>query len=94
MVELAKAHPEARGLLRRALNQASRELLLAQSSDWAFILTTGSVVPYAIRRIREHLHRFRNLRDQIRSGRFLEARLSDWEGRDNVFPEMDYRIYV
>ncbi|MBL8896647.1 MAG: DUF1957 domain-containing protein [Planctomycetes bacterium] len=94
MVELAKAHPEARGILRRSLNQAARELLLAQSSDWAFILTTGSVVPYAIRRIREHLHRFRNLRDQIRSGRFLEARLSDWEGRDNVFPEMDYRIYV
>jgi len=38
----------------KALNQA-RELLLAQSSDWAFIMRTGTMVPYAVRRTRSHL---------------------------------------
>jgi len=38
-----------------ALNQAARELLLAQSSDWAFIMRTGTMVPYAVRRTRSHL---------------------------------------
>ncbi|MFQ5599903.1 MAG: glycoside hydrolase family 57 protein, partial [Candidatus Krumholzibacteriia bacterium] len=41
MAELASAHPDASGVLERALNQAARELLLAQSSDWAFIMKTG-----------------------------------------------------
>ena len=51
---------------RRALNQAARELLLAQSSDWAFIMKTGTMVEYAIRRTREHVLRFTRLHDQIR----------------------------
>ena len=35
--------PSADGLQQRALNQAARELLLAQSSDWAFIMKTGTM---------------------------------------------------
>jgi len=45
----------------KALNQAARELLLAQSSDWAFIMRTGTMVPYAVRRTRSHLMRFNKL---------------------------------
>ena len=45
--------PDAVHLQRRALNQAARELLLAQSSDWAFIMKTGTMVDYAVRRTRE-----------------------------------------
>src|SRR5258708_4809086 len=47
MIELARIHPHARRVTRRALNQAARALLLAQSSDWAFIITTGPMVDYA-----------------------------------------------
>ena len=94
MVKLANEHKEAVGLKRRALNQLARELLLAQSSDWNFIMTTGSVVPYAVRRVRDHLHRFRSLRDQLRSGRIKERKVALWEGRDNIFPELDYRVYT
>src|SRR5262249_1034760 len=46
-------------LERRALNQAARELLLAQSSDWAFIMKTGTAVKYACDRVKAHLQRFR-----------------------------------
>ena len=41
MIDLAERFPGASGLLERALNQAARELYLAQSSDWAFLMTVG-----------------------------------------------------
>ena len=44
MITLAQEHKNATGLMKDALNQAARELLLAQSSDWAFIMTTGTMV--------------------------------------------------
>jgi len=48
MVELARHHQDGgSNLKRRALNQATRELLLGQSSDWAFIMKTGTMVEYA-----------------------------------------------
>ena len=39
---------------RPILEQAGRELLLAQSSDWQFIITTGAAGDYAIKRFNEH----------------------------------------
>ena len=47
-------HPSATGITKRALNQAARELMLMQSSDWAFIMRTGTTVSYATRRMNEH----------------------------------------
>jgi 1,4-alpha-glucan branching enzyme len=94
MVELADRHPHAKGLLRRALNQAARELLLAQSSDWAFIMKTGTVVEYAVRRTCEHVHRFGRLYEDIGRDSIDEGWLADIEGKDNIFPSIDYRIYA
>ncbi len=39
---------------RPIIEQAGRELLLAQSSDWQFIITTGAAGDYAIKRFNEH----------------------------------------
>jgi 1,4-alpha-glucan branching enzyme len=94
MVELAQNHPGAQGLPRRALNQAARELLLAQSSDWAFILKTGSHVEYAIKRTKEHVLRFTKLYDDIKANRIDEGWLSDIEYKDNLFPDIDYTVYA
>jgi 1,4-alpha-glucan branching enzyme len=93
MIELAKIHPDARDVERRALNQAARELLLAQSSDWAFIIKSGTMVEYAVRRTREHLLRFTRLYEQLKAGKVDEHWLSTVESRDNLFPEIDYRVY-
>jgi 1,4-alpha-glucan branching enzyme len=95
MVELASsyAHSEPNGLLRRGLNQAARELLLAQSSDWAFIMKTQTHSSYAFRRTKDHVYRFTRLYDEIKSGRIDERFLSDTESKDNLFPDIDYRIY-
>jgi 1,4-alpha-glucan branching enzyme len=94
MIELAQAYPRAEGLLRRALNQAARELLLAQSSDWAFIMKAGSHVEYAVGRTKEHVLRFTRLYQDIRGNCVDEAWLSDIEYKDNVFPDIDYTIYA
>jgi 1,4-alpha-glucan branching enzyme len=94
MVELARNYPEADGLLERALNQAAREILLAESSDWAFIITTATSVQYAIKRFRDHIHRFSKLYEMIRSGDIDEQWLGDVESRDSIFQEIDYRVYA
>jgi 1,4-alpha-glucan branching enzyme len=94
MVELARRHPNAGGTLRRALDQAARELLLAQASDWAFIMKTGSHVEYAVKRTQDHLLRFTRLYDDIRGGRIDESWLDDVAYADNIFPDLDYRVYA
>src|SRR5260370_31518366 len=93
MIELARIHPDASGVTRRALNQAARELLLAQSSDWAFIIKTGTMVDYAVRRTREHLLRFMKLYEQLKTNAVDEPWLSTVEWRDNLFSAIDYRVY-
>ncbi|MEP7270914.1 MAG: 1,4-alpha-glucan branching protein domain-containing protein [Acidobacteriota bacterium] len=93
MVELATEYPAAKGLLERAINQAARELLLAQSSDWAFIITTGTMVQYAVKRFKDHIHRFTRLYEMIRAGEIDEKWLADVESKDTIFQEIDYRAY-
>jgi 1,4-alpha-glucan branching enzyme len=93
MIGLARDFSQASQLERRALNQAARELLLAQASDWAFIMKTGTMVQYAVRRIQEHVSRFLRLEEQLRSRQINLEWLSDLEQRDNLFAEIDYRLY-
>lgn len=94
MIELANRFREIEDhLVIRALNQAGRELLLAQSSDWAFIMKTNTMVEYANKRTVDHVGRFRKLYEMIMDGDIDEAWLKEIEYRDNIFPEMDYRVY-
>ncbi len=94
MEELASTFPGSDGLLKRALNQAARELLLAQSSDWAFMLKTGSHAEYAARRTKDHILRFTRLYDDIKANRVDEQWLEEIEYRDNIFPALDYGVYA
>jgi len=94
MVELAHRFPAASGVERRALDQAARELLLLQASDWAFIMRTGTTVPYATRRVQEHVLRFTRLYEDLVGGRVDPAWLADVESKDNIFPAVDYRLWA
>jgi 1,4-alpha-glucan branching enzyme len=51
---LAAEAPAAGSPHATVWRQATRELLLAQSSDWQFIIATGAAADYAERRFREH----------------------------------------
>jgi 1,4-alpha-glucan branching enzyme len=93
MVEVATANRNAKGLLLRALNQMARELLLAQSSDWAFMMKTGSHVPYAVERLKEHAGHFTELYEEVKEGSLDEGYIRQCEEKYNIFPDIDYSIY-
>jgi len=92
MVECARL-PERGETDRRARNQMARELLLAQSSDWAFIMKTGTMVEYAVKRTRVHIRNCIELHRQICGNAWDEGFLNNLEATNNIFPEMDYRVY-
>ena len=93
MTEFANRFTEPDELTERALNQMARELLLAQSSDWAFQIYQGTTVEYSSRRFQSHIHRFNLLAEQIEKGEINEELLAEIENRDNIFAEIDYRTY-
>lgn len=93
MCELAHLFPDAKGLKKKALNQCARELLLAQSSDWLFIITNGTMVDYAKKRIKDHIGRFTALYEQLKNDNIDEEFLKDISKKDKIFPDIDYMIY-
>ncbi|PKM83287.1 MAG: DUF1957 domain-containing protein [Firmicutes bacterium HGW-Firmicutes-14] len=93
MSELVSMFPDAGGDLLRALKQAARELLLAQSSDWAFIMKTGTMVDYARKRTKLHIHRFTGLYEDIKWNKINPSWLAELEHLDNIFPDIDYRHF-
>ena len=94
MVEMAHKNPEPDALTKRALNQAARELLLAQSSDWAFLIAMGTASVYAEKRTRDHIDRFLKLSGMIGNRDIDEAVLGEMEKLDSIFQEIDYRVYT
>jgi 1,4-alpha-glucan branching enzyme len=75
--------------------------MLAQSSDWTFIMKTGTTVPYATKRINQHILQFNKIYDDLRANKLGSSApsanvdwLADVEARDNIFPNIDYRIYA
>jgi len=96
MQNLARTHTgaETGTLLARALAQAARSLLLAQASDWAFIMKTGTNVEYAYGRTRDHLGRFHFLADAIDAGDIDERKLAALELMDDIFPDVDWSVYA
>jgi 1,4-alpha-glucan branching enzyme len=99
MTELADRYPDPDPIERRILDQAARELLLAESSDWAFQIYQGTTVEYSSRRFRSHIQRFDllcgMLADLPQSSSDPEqiALLEEIESRDNIFSEIDFRVY-
>jgi 1,4-alpha-glucan branching enzyme len=81
-------------VIERALRQAARELLLAQSSDWAFLIKNKSAPEYATERTKDHLRRFSQLDEQICSKRIDLDFLGECEERANLFPNLNWRYYL
>jgi 1,4-alpha-glucan branching enzyme len=95
LTALANRHRDAppRAETTRALKQAARELLLAESSDWAFQISHATTAEYATRRFFTHITRFDTLASNIERGEIDMASLAEIEARDNLFAELDYRVY-
>lgn len=92
--DLARSHhDDAPDLVQRVLRQLARELLLVQSSDWAFILRNKTMAEYATHRTVSHLRRFRRLAEMLWHHHIDEPWLAKVEATDNLFPTLDWRVY-
>ncbi len=82
-------------LSERILNQMSRELLLAQASDWPFMIRMQTTAQYAQSRLKEHLNAFHQFVGMLQSQPGQERRnfLEERERQYTLFPAIDFRIY-
>ncbi len=93
MINLAKRFKNVNGEKRRVLNQMAKELLLAQASDWAFMMKTGNFSEYAKKRVITHLERFYLLKQFLERDFINYEVLEDIENKDNIFPDLDYSLF-
>lgn len=93
MVDAAKRYAAGGDVKDRILNQMARELLLAQSSDWAFMMKTGAFSEYGAKKTVIHLERFHLLNSYLEKGFYNLEVIEDIERRDNIFPEINYSVY-
>jgi 1,4-alpha-glucan branching enzyme len=76
------------------LDQAARELLLLQSSDWPFLVTTGQAREYAIQRFSQHLERFNKLLVGLENGSPNRELAEEYWELDKLFPDIDFRWFA
>jgi 1,4-alpha-glucan branching enzyme len=93
MVELADRFADDSGLKERALNQAAREILLAQGSDWAKMLYQGEAASYARSQIEGALRNFTTIYEALGSNYISTEWLTTLERLHNIFPHINYRIF-
>ena len=77
--------------LHFVLAQAARELLLAQASDWQFIITTGAAADYAEQRFTEHCDQAQGLMVGLQASEFIgpASHLAEQYGsRNRLFPDI------
>jgi 1,4-alpha-glucan branching enzyme len=89
-----RLHETSDPTIERALQQAARELLLAQSSDWPFLIKTKSAPEYARKRINDHLRQFNRLSDQLERAEIDLDFLRKREARTTIFPQLNWRYYL
>ncbi|MFH1007012.1 MAG: 1,4-alpha-glucan branching protein domain-containing protein [Candidatus Latescibacterota bacterium] len=102
MQELAQTYgsssdPKLQGILQ----QAGRELLLLQASDWQFLISTKSALDYAELRLVEHHECFQRLAKMAQTYEEKgELPQGDWHfleecsQRDQLFEELDVRWFA
>jgi 1,4-alpha-glucan branching enzyme len=93
MIELAERFPDDSGLKERALNQAAREILLAQSCDWPGMLYRQESSGLARSGLEDALRNFTTIYEALGSNYISTEWLTNLEKRHGIFPHINYRIF-
>ncbi len=93
IIELVDRFPEQESLKKRFLNHAAREVLLLMASDWPFIMSNSPKMNYAERRIREHIHNFNVVYDNLCRNTVDTEWLTKTEKKYTIFPDIDYQVF-
>jgi 1,4-alpha-glucan branching enzyme len=88
--------------MKLVMEQATRELLLLESSDWPFLVTTVQAADYATERFKSHELRFNELASYLEqtggNPKLLDkkslAKAKEYFDKDNIFPELDYSVFA
>lgn len=94
LVALLREYSGRAPFIDRILRQAAREVMLAQCSDWPFLMSTGTAVDYARKRFLEHIQRFNHLDRMLCEGRLNEEFVALCEQRDGLFPNLELHDFV
>ncbi|MGE5225101.1 MAG: glycoside hydrolase family 57 protein [Omnitrophica WOR_2 bacterium] len=86
---LLQRFPQPSGDIRLALNQYLRELMLAQSSDWAFILHQETAMEYATQKVRMALEQMKTIETMLGSAAPDHAWLRQARSDNGLFPDLD-----
>ncbi|GHV63452.1 glycoside hydrolase [Spirochaetia bacterium] len=93
MIELAERFPDDTGLKERSLNQAAREILLVQASDWPKMLYKQESACFARAQIADALRNFTTIYEALGSNYISTEWLTNLERRHNIFPHINYRVF-
>ena len=94
------ARGQRKPIVRRILTQLAQELLLLESSDWPFLITTVAAKDYAEARVKEHVGAFDRLRSMLpraKDGTLAPedlAWLAAIEASDSPFPDLDLKSWT
>ena len=93
MLDLAERFSNDRGLKVRTLNLAAKEALLAQSSDWPYMLNRRLFAEYADARIKEFILAFSTVFDSLGSNSISTEWLTAHEKKHPIFQSLNYRVF-
>ena len=91
MLKMAKLGHQNDEYKLRLINQAARELLAAQSSDWPTLITSGIYGRWARKTVKRHLVSFHKLFDDLREGKVDQDGLRKFEERCPIFANISYK---
>ena len=93
MVDLSDRFPNETGLKVRLLDLGAKELMLAQSGEWAKMIHDGIFPEYATKRFKESIKAFMIVFDALGSNTVSTEWLTKLEQEHVIFPWMNFRMF-
>jgi 1,4-alpha-glucan branching enzyme len=83
--EFLRTHRTLDHLQMAAADQYIRELMLAQSSDWAYLMHAQTAAEYAEKRVRSHLQNMQEIYDYLSVNEIDSDRVQALKSHNNIF---------
>ncbi|MBQ4379360.1 MAG: DUF1957 domain-containing protein [Treponema sp.] len=93
MIDLSDRFPNETGLKVRLLDLGAKELMLAQSGEWAMMIHDGVFPEYAEKRFKEAIKAFMIAFDALGSNTVSTEWLTRLESQHTIFPWMNFRMF-
>ena len=93
MIDLTERFPAEDSLKERLLNMAAKQVLLAQSGEWAMMLHDSILTEYVEEQFKNEIISFTKVFDALASNTVSTEWLTGCEKKSPLFPWLNYRVY-